>query len=202
MSSEASQPVKRLAIFASGGGSNAASIMAYFADREEVAVSLVVTNRPQAGVILRAHKAGVPVLILSKAQINDPEVILPQLRQFEIDLIALAGFLLLVPAFLIEAYPQKIVNIHPALLPKYGGKGMYGMHVHKAVKSAGDRVSGPTVHYVNEHYDEGAIIAQERVALDPEDSPEDIAAKVLKIEHVLYPRVIDRLLTSVVESST
>lgn len=200
MSSEASRPVTRLAIFASGSGSNAASIMTHFAGRQDIVVSLVLTNRPQAGVILRAYHAGVPVSIVSKQQINNPDFMLSHLRQFGVDFIVLAGFLLLIPAFLVEAFPQKIVNIHPALLPKYGGKGMYGMHVHRAVKAAGDVVSGPTVHFVNAQYDEGAIIAQEQVALDPEDTPEDIAAKVLKLEHALYPRVLERLFADSKES--
>ncbi|MDX1408713.1 MAG: phosphoribosylglycinamide formyltransferase [Saprospiraceae bacterium] len=196
MSPGASHPSPaRIAIFASGGGSNAARIMDHFAEHAHANVVLVVTNKPTAGVIMKAYQRSVPVLVLDKARINNPDLLVSQLQQFGVNFIALAGFLLLVPAFLVRAFPRRIVNIHPALLPKFGGKGMYGMHVHRAVKEAGETESGPTIHYVNEQYDDGAIIAQERVALDTEDTPEDIAAKVLAVEHRLYPRVIDELVS-------
>ena len=202
MSSEASRPFPaRIAIFASGGGSNAASIMDHFADNPHAEVVLIVTNKATAGVILKGHQRSVPVLVLRKGQIQNRAFMLGQLEHFQVDLIALAGFLLLIPPFLVQAYPQRIVNIHPALLPKFGGKGMYGMHVHEAVKAAGETESGPTVHYVNEQYDEGAIIAQERVALDPEDTAEEIAAKVLAVEHRLYPRVIEKLVSGLKRSN-
>lgn len=184
----------RLAIFASGSGSNAASIMDYFSDRSDVDIAFILTNKPNAGVIRRAYQRSIPVIVANKHRINDPDFMKMELCNAGVDYIILAGFLLLIPAFLLKTYPNRILNIHPALLPKYGGKGMYGMHVHEAVKAAGDTQSGPTVHFVNEQYDDGSIIEQEHVALNPYDTPEDIAAKVLALEHVMYPKVIDRLI--------
>lgn len=196
MSFEADGPTT-IAIFASGSGSNALKIIEYFSDREDVKIGLVITNKPTAGVLVHAFKNSVPSVVLNTSMINDPEFLLPTLHNFEIDFIALAGFLLLIPEFLVEAYDGRIVNIHPALLPKYGGKGMYGMHVHRAVKEAGESVSGMTVHYVNKLYDEGAIIAQYTTALDISDSPEEIAAKVLKVEHAHYAPTIDAVIKSI-----
>ena len=170
MSSEASNAFN-IAIFASGSGSNALKIIEYFEDRDDVNVVLVVANKPTAGVLQHAHRNQIPSIVLTKRMINDSEKLIPLLQHFNVDFIALAGFLLLIPSFLVEAFPNRIVNIHPALLPKYGGKGMYGMNVHRAIKEAGETESGMTVHFVNTHYDEGAIIAQFSTNLEPGDSP-------------------------------
>ena len=188
--------MKRIAIFASGGGSNARKILDYFEDKDHAEVGLIVSNRRNAGVYKHAADFGVSSLYINKAYFLENECILKVLHGEEIDLIVLAGFLWKIPKYLINAYPNKIVNIHPALLPKYGGKGMYGMNVHKAVKAAGDLESGPTIHFVNEHYDEGKHIFQTSCSIDLEDTPEDIARKVLALEHQHYPRIIDELLSN------
>lgn len=185
-----------IAIFASGGGSNARKIMEYFQSSGVGRVVLVVCNRKNAGVIGIAAEFGVPVQMIDRNLFYESEHLLDVLESYRTDFIALAGFLWLIPGYLIKAYPDRIVNIHPALLPKYGGHGMYGHHVHEAVKAAGDQESGPTIHFVNEHYDEGDIIFQTSCRLSPEDTPEDIARKVLSLEHEHYPRVIEQLLLS------
>ncbi len=195
MSSGARQKTN-IAIFASGSGSNALRIIEYFADHEDIHVALVITNRPTAGVLQHAHKHQIPAAVLTKRMINNREALISLLNNYAIDFIALAGFLLLVPSFLVESYEGRIVNIHPALLPKYGGKGMYGMHVHRAVKEAGETESGMTVHFVNSEYDEGAIVAQYSTPLEPQDNPEDIAAKVLKVEHAYYAPTIESVIRS------
>jgi len=185
-----------IAIFASGSGSNARKIMEYFQSSGVGRVVLVVCNRKNAGVIGIAAEFGVPVQMIDRNLFYESERLLDVLESYRTDFIALAGFLWLIPGYLIKAYPDRIVNIHPALLPKYGGHGMYGHHVHEAVKAAGDQESGPTIHFVNEHYDEGDIIFQTSCRLSPEDTPEDIARKVLSLEHEHYPRVIEQLLLS------
>ena len=192
--SSADEPKHRIAIFASGGGSNALKIIEYFADRSDVDVSLVITNKPDAGVLKHAHTHHIPSYVVTRRLLKDADRINALLELHEIDFIALAGFLLLMPAAIVERFAGRIVNIHPALLPAYGGKGMYGMNVHRAVKEAGDTVSGMTIHFVNTKYDEGAIIFQDRVALEADDTAESIAAKVLKLEHKHFARVIDNLL--------
>ena len=181
----------QLAIFASGSGSNARKILEYFREKPGFSVSLVVTNKQHAGVINHAVEFEVPYTVVSRAQMQDEGSILDLLKSHGVDVIVLAGFLLLVPPYLVEAYPQRILNIHPALLPAYGGKGMYGMHVHRAVKAAGEPISGMTIHLVNQNYDEGKILFQASVQLGPSDSPEDIASKVLALEHKYYPPVIE-----------
>lgn len=185
-----------IAIFASGGGSNARKIMEYFQSSGVGRVVLVVCNRKNAGVIGIAAEFDVPVQMIDRNLFYESERLLDVLESYKTDFIALAGFLWLIPGYLIKAYPDRIVNIHPALLPKYGGHGMYGHHVHEAVKAAGEQESGPTIHFVNEHYDEGDIIFQTSCRLSPEDTPEDIARKVLSLEHEHYPRVIEQLLLS------
>ncbi len=185
-----------IAIFASGSGSNARKIMEYFQSSGVGRVVLVVCNRKNAGVIGIAAEFGVPVQMIDRNLFYESERLLDVLESYRTDFIALAGFLWLIPGYLIKAYPDRIVNIHPALLPKYGGHGMYGHHVHEAVKAAGEQESGPTIHFVNEHYDEGDIIFQTSCRLSPEDTPEDIARKVLSLEHEHYPRVIEQLLLS------
>lgn len=186
--------LKHIAIFASGGGSNAAKIIEYFKQSPEISVKLIVCNKPHAGVLAKAETYGVDTLMIDRHSFYEGQSILDELDKCDIDLIVLAGFLWLVPEYLVHAYDQRIVNIHPALLPNYGGKGMYGHHVHKAVKAAGDKQSGMTIHYVSGAYDEGSIILQRRCALHPDDTPEDIAKKVLKLEHRYYPIVIEDLL--------
>lgn len=186
-----SRPESRLAILASGGGSNADKICAYFKTHPHIHVQLILTNRSKAGVRDVANHHGIECAYVPKAVWQHPEIVLPVLETAGITHIVLAGFLLLLPEWLIEAYAGRIVNIHPALLPKYGGQGMYGHHVHEAVKAAGELISGITIHEVNDRYDEGEILFQKEVPLDPNDTHEDIARKVLHVEHAFYPKVIE-----------
>lgn len=183
-----------IAIFASGGGTNCENIIRYFKDSVEVCTALVVSNKAEAPVLGKALKLGVPVQVVTKAELNDEAVMMPLLQQYAIDFIVLAGFLPLVPDFLIEAFPRRIVNIHPSLLPKFGGKGMWGHHVHEAVKAAGETETGMTVHWVTPVCDGGDIIAQYRVALSPEDSVDVISEKEHALEMKYYPLVILRAL--------
>ena len=186
-----------IAIFASGGGTNCENIIRYFKDSDEVCTALVVSNKADAPVLGKALKLGVPVQIVTKAELNDEMVMMPLLQQYAIDFIVLAGFLPLIPDFLVEAYPRRIVNIHPSLLPKFGGKGMWGHHVHEAVKAAGETETGMTVHWVTPVCDGGDIIAQYRVALSPEDSAEVISEKEHVLEMKYYPLVILRVLNEI-----
>lgn len=186
--------IKKLAVFASGNGSNAEKIFEHFKEIDHVEVALLLTNNPKALVIERAKKHHVPVEVFDRKRFYDTPEIIDILRAQEIDLIVLAGFMWLVPPALVSAFPNRIVNIHPALLPKYGGKGMYGDFVHKAVLEAKEKESGITIHYVNEHYDEGQIIFQERCAVDADDTPETLAAKIHRLEHRYYPQVIENIL--------
>ncbi|UKK55993.1 phosphoribosylglycinamide formyltransferase [Prevotella communis] len=183
-----------IAIFASGGGTNCENIIRYFKDSDEVCTALVISNKAEAPVLGKALKLGVPVQVVTKAELNDEAVMMPLLQQYAIDFIVLAGFLPLVPDFLIEAFPRRIVNIHPSLLPKFGGKGMWGHHVHEAVKTAGETETGMTVHWVTPVCDGGDIIAQYRVALSPEDSADTISEKEHALEMKYYPLVILRAL--------
>jgi len=185
--------MKRIAIFASGGGSNAEKIIQHLADQSGMEVSLILCNRKEAGVFQIAERFNIKSVLISRSKLNESEKILAFLRENGIDFIVLAGFLLLIPQYLVEAYPERIVNIHPALLPKFGGKGMYGMNVHRAVKSAGEKISGPTIHFVNEHYDKGNFIFQATCSISPEDSPENIAKKVLQLEHQYFPKIVSAL---------
>lgn len=175
--------MKKIAIFASGEGSNAESIVNYFrAPGSKAEVALIVTNRPDAPVINRAERLGVDYAVITRAELNDGTTILNLLDSHAIDIVVLAGFLLMIPTRLIERYRGRIVNIHPSLLPKFGGKGMFGNHVHEAVVAAGERLTGITIHHVNEHYDDGAIIFQASVDLNPSDTPADVARKVRQLE--------------------
>ena len=183
----------RLALFASGSGSNAENIAHYFRFRDDMAVTLIISNKTDAYVHERARRLGIPSFTYSREAFDKGDEILALLRRHEIEFIVLAGFLLKVSQPLLDAYPQRIVNIHPALLPRYGGKGMYGDRVHQAVVEAGDRVSGITIHYVNEHYDEGDIIFQAQCELLPGDTPEEVARKVHALEYAHFPEVIDSL---------
>lgn len=183
---------KNIAIFASGNGTNAENIIRYFQGSEEVRVKLVLTNRRQAFVLERARKLDVPCVYFGKEDWADGEPVLALLREQGIDFVVLAGFLARVPDCLLRAYPNKIVNIHPSLLPKFGGKGMYGDHVHEAVVAAGEMESGITIHYINERYDEGEVIAQYRCPVLPGDTAADVATKVHALEYEYYPQVIER----------
>ena len=179
-----------IAVFASGSGSNAESIAKYFRGNEKIKIALFVTNNSKAGVIERGKNAGIPILIIKNDQLNKSSF-LEELKNKQIDFIVLAGFLRLIPKALIDNYPNKILNIHPALLPKYGGKGMYGMNVHRAVVDAGEKETGLTIHLVNNEYDKGKILFKKKVKILPQDKAEDIAEKVLRWEHECYPKVIE-----------
>lgn len=186
--------MKNLAIFASGNGSNAEAIIEYFKDKPNVKVVLVLTGNPKAGVLKIAHQHKVISTIVSKEALQNEEVMNKLLGALNVDFIALAGFLQMVPAYLLKKYPNRIVNIHPALLPKFGGAGMYGLKVHEAVLAAGETETGMSIHYVNERYDEGEIILQKKVTISASETPEQIAGKVKELEHEWYPKVIDGLL--------
>ena len=186
---------KNIAIFASGSGTNAENIIRYFKDNEQYSVSLEVTNKKEAGVLQRAEALHVPFAVFSKETWTSGAEIQALLHSYRIDFIVLAGFLLHVPDVLLHDYPNKIINIHPSLLPKYGGKGMYGDRVHQAVVAAGDKESGITIHYINEHYDEGGVIFQATCPVLPTDSPDDVAAKVHQLEYLHFPVVIEELLS-------
>ncbi len=181
-----------LAVFASGNGSNAEEIMRYFRDHPSIAVKVVLSNNPTAGVLARAERFNIPAVVFNRAELADQSRILDVLARSYVTHVVLAGFLWLVPGYLIDAYPNRIVNIHPALLPAYGGKGMYGMKVHEAVRSAGDLETGITVHLVNDQYDEGRILFQTRCNVDAGCTAEDIARKVHALEHAHYPAVIEK----------
>lgn len=184
-----------IAVFASGGGSNAREIIKYFKHSDHVRVSLVLTNNPEARVIKIAGEAGIPCEVFSRQEFRDGEKIVDILARHKIVLIVLAGFLWLIPAYLLAKFKDRIINIHPSLLPDYGGKGMYGHHVHEAVKKAGDEVTGMTVHLVNENYDEGKILFQASCKITPEMTASGIAEEVLKLEHKYYPQVIDKYIS-------
>jgi phosphoribosylglycinamide formyltransferase-1 len=181
--------MKRIALFASGAGSNAENIIRYFSNSRELEFPVIISNRSDAGVLERAEKLSIPSFVFKKNDFEDGEV-LKFLQDSAIDFIVLAGFLLKIPDNLLKAYPNKIINIHPALLPEFGGKGMYGSHVHEAVVAAGEKESGITIHFVNENYDEGQIIFQARCSVLPSDSPDDVADKVHALEYEHFPRVI------------
>lgn len=180
-----------IAIFASGNGSNAENIIHYFSGNLQATVALVVSNKEDAYVHVRAESLGVPSCTFSKAEFDRGTVVLNTLRDHGIDFIVLAGFLLKVSQPLLDAYPGRIVNIHPALLPKHGGKGMYGDRVHQAVVEAGDKVSGITIHYINENYDEGDILFQATCDVSPNDGADEVASKVHELEYLHFPRVIE-----------
>ena len=187
--------MKNIAIFASGRGTNTEKIISHFQNNEGIKIALIVSNKADAFVLKRAEKHKTPTLILKREEFYETENIVDELNSYEIDLIVLAGFMWLVPAYLIRAFPDKMINIHPALLPKFGGKGMYGLHVHKAVLNAKEKETGITIHYVNEVYDEGKTIFQTRCTINKEDTPETLAEKVHQLEYEHYPIVIERLLS-------
>jgi phosphoribosylglycinamide formyltransferase 1 len=185
--------MKRLAILASGSGSNAEKIMEHFQGSSKAQIALIASNKADAFVLERAKKFGVPIFTFTRKEM-EAGILLAKLREEKIDWVILAGFLLKIPVELIRAFPDRMVNIHPALLPNYGGKGMYGHHVHEAVKAAGDTESGITIHLVNEHYDEGKIVFQAATSITPEDTPDTIAQKVHALEHRYFPEVIESLI--------
>jgi phosphoribosylglycinamide formyltransferase 1 len=180
-----------LAIFASGSGTNAEAIFSHFKKHDSIKVGLVLTNNPTAGVLEKAKKFDIKSNVFIKSQFNESDEVVELLKAHQITHVVLAGFLLLVPKNLIAAYPKKIINIHPALLPKFGGKGMYGVKVHEAVKAMGEIETGITIHEVNEKFDDGKIIFQIKCEVVPTDTPQDIANKVQVLEHKNYPSVIE-----------
>lgn len=186
------EPIK-LAIFVTGGGTNCENIIRYFADKSEVEIPIVVSSRSDAYALVRAKNLGVPTTVITRQQLLDePRLVIQTVRGC--DYIILAGFLPKIPTYLIDQFPNRIINIHPALLPKFGGKGMWGHHVHEAVKAAGETESGITIHFVNPELDAGEHIAQFSVALSPDDTPEDIADKVHELEMKHYPTVIEQVI--------
>ena len=185
--------MKNIAIFASGSGTNAQSIAEYFNRTELARVSLIFSNKPEAYVLERARKLNIPSVVFTRKDFYESNSVVDVLREHEIDLIVLAGFLWLIPENLLKSFPRRIINIHPALLPKYGGKGMYGDKVHQAVIHSGDKLTGISIHYVNDHYDEGEIIFQESFEIQPDDTAESIAQKVHSLEYLHFPRVIEEV---------
>jgi phosphoribosylglycinamide formyltransferase-1 len=186
--------MKKIAVFASGSGTNAENISEYFLVVPDIRVSLVLANKPDAFVLERAKKLGIPSLVFSRQEFYDSEIVLDTLYSNKIDFIVLAGFLWLIPDYLLKAYSKRIINIHPALLPKYGGKGMYGDKVHQAVIQSGDKQTGITIHFVNDHYDEGEIIFQDSFNIQSDDTAESITKKVHALEYKHFPRVIEEVI--------
>jgi phosphoribosylglycinamide formyltransferase-1 len=187
--------MKKIVILASGSGTNAENIIKYFAATEIARVEAVFTNNASAKVLERAKNYGITTAVFSKEELNESKV-LRIINAIQPDLIVLAGFLLKFPDNIIAAYPNKIINIHPALLPKYGGKGMYGMHIHRAIVGNKEKETGITVHFVNEHYDEGNILFQKNVILSGDETPEEVAEKIHELEQKYFPEVIEKLLTN------
>lgn len=183
-----------IAVFVSGNGTNCENLIRYFEGSELATVVLVVSNKADAFALERARRLGVPTAVAVKADLNNQQFMMTLLQQFSVDFIVLAGFLPLVPSFLVEAFPHRIVNIHPSLLPKYGGKGMWGHHVHEAVKAAGEQETGITIHFVSNVCDGGDIIAQFHTSLSPDDSVDEIAEKVHSLEMKHFPEVVARVL--------
>lgn len=188
-----------IAVFVSGNGTNCENIIKYFQDDNDINISLVISNRQDAYALKRAAKYGVTCKVLSKSEINDEHIILPILQKFSIDFIVLAGFMLIVPEFIINKYYNKVINIHPSLLPKFGGKGMYGHHVHEAVKADGETETGITIHFVNNICDGGEIIAQFKINLTQHDSVEDIESKIHLLEQKHFPNVIKDVVNKVMD---
>ena len=186
--------MKKIAIFASGNGTNAQRIIEYFHGSHQISIGLILSNNPDAYVLERARKIKIPTVCFSRKDFYASNFILDILTVQGITFIVLAGFLWLIPEYLLDAYTGNIINIHPALLPKYGGKGMYGMRVHETVIQSGDKESGITIHYVNEKYDEGQIIFQAKCRVEADDTPESLAEKIHILEHLNYPRVIESVI--------
>jgi phosphoribosylglycinamide formyltransferase-1 len=188
---------KNIAIFVSGSGTNCENLIRYFQGNDDINCELVVSNKADAYALVRAQDLGVATAVVPKDQLNDETFVMSLMNDHQIAFIVLAGFLPLVPDFLIEAYPRRIINLHPALLPKFGGKGMWGHHVHEAVKAAGETETGMTVHYVTPVCDSGEIIAQYRVTLSPDDTAEDIADKEHQLEMKYFPEVVEKVIRAI-----
>ena len=187
---------KRIAIFSSGSGTNAENIVRFFSNSDKAEVALILSNKPDAFVLERAAKLNINSFVFNRPDLYESNLVIKTLEKENIDLIVLAGFLWLIPSDLIKAFPNKIINIHPALLPKYGGKGMYGLKVHEKVISDGEPESGITIHYVNEKYDKGNIIFQEKCPVNRTDTPEKLANRIHTLEYQHYPRVIESVLNN------
>lgn len=183
-----------ISLFASGTGSNVQNIIGYFTGHPRIRVALVVSNNADSGALEKAGAAGIETLVLDKNQVNDGDYIIAELKKRNIGFVVLAGYLKMIPPVLANVYHRKMINIHPALLPKHGGKGMYGRHVHEAVKAAGDTQTGITVHYVSDAYDEGEIIEQKSTAVDPQDSAQTIENKVRRLETEWFPVIIESVI--------
>ena len=186
---------KNIVLFASGNGTNAENIIRYFQEKKTVNILEVLTNNPRAGVIERAKKQNIPVFVFNRETISAPSGLIDHLLNMETDFIVLAGFLWKIPAELIRQFPQKIINLHPALLPEFGGKGMYGLHVHEAVIAAGKKKSGITIHYVDEIYDNGKIIFQAETEVSEKETPESLAEKIHQLEYKYFPLVIEEIVS-------
>ena len=188
--------MKNIAIFASGSGTNAENMARYFANSESIKVTVVLSNHAHAGVHARVNALGVPSFTFSKEEFASVAPILAKLTEYAVDFVVLAGFMSKIPDALLDAFPDRVVNIHPALLPKFGGKGMYGHHVHEAVLAAGETESGITIHQVNAHYDEGKILFQATCPVLPADTPDTLAQRVHQLEYAHYPQVVEQLLAT------
>jgi phosphoribosylglycinamide formyltransferase-1 len=197
---ESNHPLPGICIFASGAGTNAQMIIDHFGKRPLAKVALIASNKPDAGVTVIAEKENIPVLIIEKEKFFLGNGYVDELKKYKIEWIVLAGFLWKIPLTLIRAFPDRIINLHPALLPKFGGKGMHGLRVHEAVIAAGENESGISVHYVNEEYDRGKVIFQKKCPVDPTESPESLARKIQVLEHHYFPLVIEDLIRSQAQS--
>jgi len=186
--------MKRIVIFASGSGTNAENLINFFKNRNNASVTLVLTNNPYAKVLDRCKKLQVSAMSFNKIALTETNDVLNVLKASKPDLIILAGFLWKFPEAILNEFPNKVINVHPALLPKYGGKGMYGMHVHEAVVANKETQTGITIHYVNEHYDDGAVIFQATCDVNSDDTAQDVAAKIHELEMVHFPRVVEKIL--------
>ena len=183
-----------LAVLASGSGTNAEKLIEYFKGHGQISVSLIVSNNPEAYVLERAKQAGIPYEVITKNEWIDKDAVTDIFMTYDIDAVVLAGYLLLIPGWFIRMYPEKILNIHPALLPHFGGKGMYGMHVHSAVIASGAKKSGISIHVVNEKYDEGEIIYKADILIQPGETAESLAKRIQNLEHKYYPMVVEQYL--------
>lgn len=186
----------KIAIFVSGSGTNCENIIRHFQEHKNIEIALVLSNRSDAYALVRAQNFNIPTLVMSKSEFIQESKLMPVMQEYAIDFIVLAGFLLMIPDFLVNAYEHRMINLHPALLPKFGGKGMYGHHVHEAVKKAGETETGMTVHWVSSVCDGGEIIAQFSTSIDPEDTPEDIAYKEHLLEQKYFPKVVEEVINS------
>ncbi len=189
--------MKNIVLFASGNGTNAENICHYFLTKTDVKVVALFCNNPQAKVIDKMQRLNIPVHIISKSELNNEALFLQQIKKYSPSLIVLAGFLLLMPNYLVKNFPNKIINIHPALLPKYGGKGMYGHHVHEAILKHGEKEHGITIHYVNENFDEGEIIFQKSFRIEEQDDINTVSKKIAQFEIKYFPEVIENLLNKI-----